>query len=158
MRSATELHRTQQILDLRQRGLSLKEIGTRFNITRQRVCQILGNYDKVNIPTWYNLQQVCRLTRLMRDTVRDLVHKGIIHPEKAHSTRAGCTYYKFSPEVIQIILNRRVCKICGSVLPVGKKAFCSDACAKENGRRKSAAYYKRKTCKIAPQDHLTGIS
>ena len=85
------LHRA-EIEQLMRQGVSMAEIGRRFSVSRQRICEVLKAH---NLPTrapMLNQREVTVLLVCSGEFLRGLEHKGLISP--IHSgLNHGHTYY-----------------------------------------------------------------
>ena len=126
-------HRTERMVELRSRGLTLEAIGQRFGLTRERVRQIVNP---------------CEITRRYT-TFPDLMARfgvGRYELTKAiealgldQSTQKGRRFVFSAAEVAEIVrqLNQRVvrqCRVCGGSFEVGvrsPKQICSAECQKQ---------------------------
>ena len=121
-----------QIYDMRQKGATLQEIGDATNRTRERIRQILvEHYGDTKIKSYLTTLELSSLTHLSLTHIRRLRLSGVIVPiYKGKQFLWGIDTLKF----LLGTDHRKVCKICGAHLPVGRTTYCSDECAQKGNR------------------------
>jgi len=130
----TKLDTMQQ---MRQSGLTLEQIGSRFGITRERVRQLLArDYGSTRVRELLTTTELRRLAGCTQKYIDNLRQRGVIQP--AMVIGHGRTLWK--PETIATVImyiDRHRCPVCGKAVPSNRRVYCSRECYLETRRYKN---------------------
>jgi predicted nucleic acid-binding Zn ribbon protein len=134
--------RNELICNARRTGATMREIGEKMGISRERVRQILAKNLGSTIYPLLSTQQLCDMSGISKKRLVTLQKQGLIQPELTRSVEK----YHYSlwalsiPEEIEAYCRTHYrCLVCGHPLPGRRRQYCSDACVLERYK------YKNKT-------------
>jgi len=141
------------IYAMRQSGATLQQIADEIGRTKERVRQILkSNYGSTECRL-ISTEQLCKLLGLPRNRVIELYQNGVIDPAREWST-GRIHHILWSKDVLEQITlyyrSHKLCRMCGSPVPVGRQVHCSQRCYEEGSK------YKHRNFE-AKQSHLRSI-
>jgi hypothetical protein len=132
--------RNELICNMRWAGVTLREIGEKTGISKQRVSQILAQNPGLTQHSLLSTQQLCDISGLPKNRLVTLQKQGFIKPASTWSVGER-TYLLWSssvPEEIAACYRMHwVCQFCGRLLPKRRIRFCSDACYIEKHKYKN---------------------
>lgn len=119
---------------MRQSGATLQQIADKIGRTRERVRQILVRKYGSTKNKLISTEQLCKLLGLPRNRVMGLYRDGIITPAREWDTRIG-HFILWHPatwgQIIYYYKTNRLCKMCNSYIPKGRRYYCSKQCYEE---------------------------
>ena len=132
--------RNDLICQMRKRGLTLREIGERTGISKERVRQILNRMLGSTKYEWATTERLCELCGITKRRLSLLQKAGVVNP--VFTWVAGRHRYSiWSPSVAEEISNfdriYHLCLICHRPLPKGHFRYCSDECRRKRWEYKN---------------------
>lgn len=126
------------IKERRDTGATLQQIADEVGRTRERVRQILvEHYGTADIQgQLLTTTQLAKLAGCSQNFVATLRREGII---------SRVAWGRWSLETLDIILERRRCKMCGSPRSKGRLVYCSEPCQIEAAKYKNRPEAQKKT-------------
>lgn len=129
-----------KIYEMRQSGVTLREIGEKFGITRERIRQILVyTYGS----THHNLISTAQLSLLIGLATRYIMmlyDNGILKPAYTYDIN-GQQRLMWSVDTIKVIKeyysSSHICCVCKRPILPNRKYYCSDHCRREKYRHKN---------------------
>ena len=127
------------IYEMRQAGATLREIGNKFGITRERVRQILLNNFGSTRHDLLSTVQISSQTGLSNNRVMRLYKQGIIAP--AFEYDIGVQHrIMWMVTTIQVVKeyydSQHICRVCKKPIPVNRTFYCSYYCQRESYKYK----------------------
>ncbi len=141
------------IYAMRRSGATLQQIANEIGKTKERVRQILIKSYGSTKHKLLSTEQLCKILGLPRNRVIELYRDNIINPARDWDT--GISHYLLwrpaTVEEVNTYYNtHRLCKMCYSYIPKGRRCYCSKQCYNEGHK------YKYKSIE-AKQRHLRNI-
>ena len=128
------------ISQMRCSGATMREIGEKVGLSRERVRQILTQISGSTRYQWLSTAQVCKALKMPRNRMGSLQETGIIRPVFNWEFE-GRRYALWEPSVTSEILEyyegHRLCQVCHQPLPKNRIRFCSDNCRFERHKYKN---------------------
>jgi hypothetical protein len=129
--------RLDTMYQMRQSGITLDQVGSRFGITREGVRQLLTeHYGSTRVQGLLPATGLARLTGISYNYIAKLKRRGVIQP--AMVVGHGKTLWK--PETIATIIlyiDRHGCPMCHDTVPCNRQVYCSRECYLEAHRYKN---------------------
>ena len=125
---------------MRSSGLTLREIGEKTGISRQRVSRILKKYQMPIRYKWLSSKQVCIRCGITPARLKKLKEAGIVRPLLTRTTpveRSSIWSPNVTKEIHEYTLTHNVCQICGNPIPRRCRLFCSKSCYTERHKYKN---------------------
>lgn len=135
----------------RRNGATLEQIGNEFNLTRERIRQILVKHcGTSNLRKFLTTAELAEVTSLSTYTINKYRRVGEIQPVTNNHKKA-----LWDSSAILQVLQIRTCPLCGQRLPSGRAKYCSDKCleksqAESHKRAMWRRLYKKQGKSIPP--------
>ena len=126
---------------MRQSGASLQKIAGHFDISRERVRQLLNkHYGSTKIQGLVRVGELGRLVGCSPSYINRLKRRGIIQPAVSNKL----TLWKLETiDTITSYINSRRCAVCNRPLPSNHRVYCSTECLVEARKNKSEPVKRR---------------
>lgn len=119
-----------EVVEMRYEGATLREIGSHFNVSAERIRQVLEReYGTSQLNMYMPESHVAQLLGVPASYMRKLRDEGVVTPtrrEKGHIW----LYTKVEIEKARDSVKRRECTLCGKRLTLAQTKFCSE-CGKK---------------------------
>lgn len=120
--------RREEMAKLRDEGYTLQQIGDKFNISRERVRQILVKVPpEIREGSLLSLRQAAAVLKCNTRTLLELVESGVLKPA---SKQVGRILFRES-DLRSVRIPIKTCIICGHPIPQRRRTYCSPDCFRE---------------------------
>ena len=134
------------IYEMRQAGATLREIGEKVGVSRERVRQILLHTFGSTSHNLLSTAQVCILTGLRVNRIIRLYKQGVIKPAFKYNI-GGQRHLMWPDETVQLAKEyydlHRFCRVCSRPLPQNRTCYCSDFCKQERYKYKNLSLQEK---------------
>jgi hypothetical protein len=135
------------IYAMRRSGDTLQQIASRVGKTKERIRQILvKNYGSTRHKLM-STEQLRKYLGFSRYKVVELYNDNVITPAREWDTNGG-RHLLWLPDTVDRIHNymnsNKLCRMCKSPVPPGRRVFCSGECYKEGHKYKYMSDVARK--------------
>lgn len=128
------------IYEMRQTGATMREIGEKVGICRERVRQILLHTFGSTRHELMSTAKLCALIELPSNHIMRLYKQGIITPAFGYDI-GGQHRFMWPATTIQVVKDyydsHHVCRICKKPMSPKRTYYCSDCCKRERYRYKN---------------------
>jgi len=141
-----DVGRLRQIEYLVNKGWTYTKVSKLFNLSRERVRKIVEDNDLLRIPKGYVTAR--ELAKILEVDIKTITTRCSAHACNS-IMRKGRYYIRLSKPF------KAQCEICGSMVPIGRHIYCSDACEdvgakKAWNRSQWRRFYRKAGLKFPP--------